>query len=80
MSRGLLNSNSIPELKPVSSWSKLRADAGIGAALTIKKFGPLEKVSPFVIRCDFPFFISSTPYAKPQQFAFRWVLGVSRAF
>ena len=80
MSRGLLNSNSIPELKPVSSWSKLRADAGIGAALTIKKFGPLEKVNPFVIRCDFPFFISSTPYAKPQQFAFRWVLGVSRAF
>ncbi len=80
MSRGTLNIAQIPSLKPVKQWSKLRADAGIGAALTIKKFGALEKINPFTIRFDIPFFLSSPPFAQPDQFDFRWVLGVSRAF
>jgi len=80
ISRGTLNVNNIPQLNPVNQWSKIRMDAGIGAALTIKKFGALEKVNPFTIRFDMPFFISSTPYDQQNQFDFRWLLGVSRAF
>lgn len=35
----------------------LRADAGIGAALTIKKFGVLQTANPLTIRFDVPFFL-----------------------
>jgi aminopeptidase N len=80
MSRGTLNVSNLPELKPVKQWSKLRADAGVGAALTIKKFGAFEKINPFTVRFDMPLFLSAPPYAQLDQFAFRWVLGVSRAF
>lgn len=80
MSRGKLNPSIIPELNPVKAWSKLRADAGIGFALTIKKFGALEKANPFIIRFDMPFFLSAPPAAQPDYIAFRWMLGVNRAF
>ncbi len=56
-----------------------RGDAGIGTTFTIKKFGPLQKIKPLVIRFDMPFFVSH-PSANEKSFKFRWVLGINRAF
>jgi hypothetical protein len=80
ISRGTYNANSITTLQPVKQWSKIRMDAGIGTAFTIKKFGPFEKIHPFTIRFDMPLLLSSPPFAKPDFFAWRWVIGVGRSF
>jgi aminopeptidase N len=60
--------------------SKLRADAGLGLALTIKRWGALQNTQPFTIRCDFPLYLSDVPFAEKNNFMFRWMIGVSRAF
>ncbi len=61
--------------------SALRADAGIGAALTIKRFlNVLEKTKPLTLRFDVPFFINRSPSAEPDYIKFRWVVGINRAF
>lgn len=60
--------------------SQIRFDAGAGLALTIKKWGVLQGIKPLTLRFDVPFFISHTPYVSQQHFAFRWVVGISRAF
>ena len=59
-------------------WGKLRADAGVGTALTMK-FGPL-KINPLTLRFDMPLFVSSTPAVSPEHVQFRYVVGVNRAF
>ncbi len=58
----------------------IRADAGLGTALTIKKFGPLETPKPLTIRFDMPLILNRTPFADPNFAQFRWVLGINRAF
>jgi hypothetical protein len=58
----------------------LRADAGLGLALSIKKFGPLQKVKPLTIRLDMPFFVNRIPAVNDNYFAFRWMVGINRAF
>ncbi len=58
----------------------LRADAGLGMALTIKKFGILQTVDPLTIRFDMPFFLNRTPASDPDYLQYRFVIGVSRAF
>jgi len=80
ISRSILNNNNIPALNPVKQWSKLRMDAGLGTAFTLKKLGPLEKFQPLTFRFDMPFLLSSPPYAKPDFVSWRWVIGVNRAF
>ena len=57
-----------------------RADAGLGASITIKEWGVLEKAKPLTIRCDMPFFLNRTPALDSEPWAFRWVIGVRRAF
>lgn len=58
----------------------IRADAGVGTALTIKKWGPLQTANPLTVRFDMPLFLNRTPALDPEYVAFRWVLGISRAF
>jgi aminopeptidase N len=58
----------------------IRADAGVGTALTIKKWGMLQTANPLTIRFDMPLFLNRTPALDPEFVAFRWVLGISRAF
>lgn len=58
----------------------LRADAGLGLALHIKKFGVLQNVKPLTIRFDMPFFVNRIPAINDDYFAFRWMVGVNRAF
>jgi aminopeptidase N len=57
-----------------------RADAGIGTALTIKKWGPLQMVDPLTIRFDMPMFLNRIPAVESDYIKFRWLVGVSRAF
>jgi len=58
----------------------IRMDAGIGVALTIKKFWVLEEIKPLTIRFDMPLLLSHIPNPETDFFQFRWVLGVNRAF
>jgi hypothetical protein len=81
ISRGTLSPTSISSLIPTNAWSKFRSDAGLGVAMTIKKFGPFETIPPFTVRVDMPFFLNSPPYAKPDFIQLnRWVIGVGRSF
>lgn len=63
-----------------TAWGPLRMDAGIGAALTLERVGPVKDVSPVTVRVDFPFFLNRTPASDPNFFQYRWLLGISRAF
>lgn len=62
------------------AFSNFRADAGAGAAFTIKKWGWFETLKPLTIRFDVPFFLSHAPFASPDNIDFRFVMGVGRAF
>lgn len=63
-----------------NQFSQVRVDAGVGAALTIKKWGFLDNINPLTIRFDVPFYISHAPHDNNKNIAWRWVLGISRAF
>jgi hypothetical protein len=65
---------------PELDLSDLRMDAGVGTALTIKKFGPFENIQPLTIRFDMPLFLNRIPAVQTDYIAFRWLLGISRAF
>jgi len=60
--------------------SDVRVDAGLGVALTIKKFGVLQTVEPLTIRFDMPFFLNKIPATDKDYLQYRFVIGVSRAF
>jgi aminopeptidase N len=62
-----------------NQFSALRADAGAGVALTIKKWSVLQGIKPFTVRFDVPFYISHAP-ATEKNVAWRFVVGVNRAF
>jgi hypothetical protein len=57
-----------------------RADAGIGFAFTIKKWGPLSKLKPLTFRFDLPLFLNRIPYLENEYVKFRWIMSVGRAF
>jgi aminopeptidase N len=73
-SMGYRNSKGHLELAPV------RADAGAGAAFTIKRFGPLVDIKPLTIRFDVPFLITALPATEQEHMAFRYVVGIGRNF
>lgn len=56
------------------------ADAGVGIALNINKFGPFTEFKPLVIRLDAPLFLSRLPYAEKDYFQMRWLISINRAF
>ena len=57
-----------------------RADAGLGIALTINQWGPLEKLKPLTIRFDMPLYLSRQAALQPEPWQWRWVLGIGRTF
>ncbi len=65
---------------PTEMWSDVHVDAGLGFAATIKKFGPFAQAKPLTIRVDFPLFLNRAPFGNPQYAAFRYVIGINRAF
>jgi hypothetical protein len=74
---GSINFNYVNESLAMSD---IRMDAGLGCALTIKRFPPLQTCKPLTIRFDVPLFINKAPYTSPDNVAFRWVIGINRAF
>ena len=74
---GIINSNFIYDNL---TFAQLRADAGLGVALTIKKWGPLSKLKPLTFRFDMPLFLNRPPYEENKYIKFRWVVGVNMAF
>lgn len=58
----------------------LIANAGFGSALTIKKWGKLNKAKPLTIRFDMPLYLSNAPFTNPDNFGFRWLVGIGRTF
>lgn len=57
----------------------LRTDAGLGTALTIKRWWYLGNIQPFTIRVDFPFLINPAP-AGTNYASLRYVVGIGRCF
>ncbi len=68
------------DISPTKTWSAIRADAGLGCALTIKKWGVFEKAKPLTLRFDVPFFVNRPPFDNADYLKFRWVVGVNRSF
>ncbi len=73
---GLINYD---KLKSYDIKNLLRADAGIGTAVSLKKFGPVF-VNPLTVRFDVPFFLSATPYTDPDYLKMRWIISINKAF
>ena len=59
--------------------SDIRADAGLGLMVT-KRFAKYNYVKPISIRVDFPFFVNRIPSNQSEYFAFRYLIGISKAF
>jgi aminopeptidase N len=74
---GSINTNAAGKATVMSD---VMADAGLGFALSIQKWGPLYGLKPLTIRFDMPFFINRLPYAEKDYFQFRWMIGINRAF
>ncbi|MEX2595511.1 MAG: M1 family metallopeptidase [Salibacteraceae bacterium] len=73
---GIININRVNENMV---WSNIRADAGIGTALEIKRWGKLSDFKPVTIRFDMPLFLNRPP-AGEEFVAFRWLIGLQRSF
>jgi aminopeptidase N len=71
---------STQHILPSDMWSDVRADAGAGLAFTIKNWGVFEKAKPLTLRIDFPVFLNRPPFGNNQYAAFRYVVGINRAF
>ena len=71
---------SVNDIKDNLYLSDLRASAGAGIALTIKKWGNYTKLKPLTLRFDVPIFLNRPPAIDANYFNYRWIIGVNRAF
>ena len=76
---GIINTEEINRDNYKTAWTDLRADAGIGFLYTHRDWGPLETISPLIIRLDFPFFINR-PVEEEEYTEFRWLIGIGKSF
>jgi len=63
----------------LNQWSDLRMDAGLGSTFSFhsRRF---NKTKPLVIRVDLPFFLNRVAEEQGEYVAFRYVIGINRAF
>lgn len=76
---GLINYASVATPGSAYTWSKLRADAGLGFVLGIKRWWGLSNIEPLNLRFDFPLYLSDKA-GSSENTAFRAVFGISRSF
>ena len=62
------------------TFSDVRADAGLGFAFTIKKWGAFNGIKPLTIRFDMPLFLNVPPAVEEDYFKYRFVIGINRSF
>jgi hypothetical protein len=55
-------------------------DAGVGMAVTLKKFGALEKIKPLTLRFDLPLWVSNTGALSYRFLNNKVVFGLYRSF
>ena len=78
---GVINTTEINSKNIRDAFSDVRADAGIGFALTLKKWGDLQMVKPLTIRLDFPMYLNTIPNVDDDNFQTnRFVMGIGRTF
>jgi aminopeptidase N len=77
---GIISNEVLTKENYKTSFSDLRADAGIGFTYTFRNFGPLETVRPIVIRFDMPLFLNRAPATDEDFLQMRWLIGINRAF
>ena len=78
---GVINTTEINSKNIRNAFSDVRADAGIGFALTLKKWGDLQMVKPLTIRLDFPMYLNTIPNVDDDNFQTnRFVMGIGRTF
>lgn len=73
----IYNSNLINDQNVVSP---LKADAGLGIAANIYRWGNRSLIQPFTIRLDAPVLLNAIPYSDKGYLAQRWVVGIGRSF
>ena len=76
---GIINTEEINRNNYKTAWADVRADAGIGFTYTHRNWGPLETISPLVIRFDLPLFLNRPPYGE-EYTQMRWILGIGKTF
>ncbi|MEC7864224.1 MAG: hypothetical protein VYB55_04095, partial [Bacteroidota bacterium] len=77
---GIITSANLTKENYQESFAELRADAGIGFTYTFRNFGPLETVTPLIIRFDMPLFLNRAPATDDDFVQMRWLIGINRAF
>ena len=76
---GIINIEEINRNNYKTAWTDIRTDAGIGFTYTHRNWGPLETISPLVIRLDLPIFLNRPPYGE-EYIQMRWVVGIGKTF
>ena len=76
---GVINIEDVNRKNYMNSFSDVRADAGIGFTYTHKNWGPLETISPLIIRLDLPLLLNRPPYEE-EFHQMRWILGIGKSF
>ena len=77
----MINTTEITRENYKEAFSKVRSDAGLGFALTLNEWGPLQMVKPITLRLDLPFFLNRYPSIDEDSFQTnRFVVGIGRTF
>jgi len=78
---GVINTTEITMENYKDAFSKVRSDAGLGFALTLNEWGPLQMVKPITLRLDLPFYLNRYPNIDEDYFQTnRFILGIGRTF
>jgi aminopeptidase N len=78
---GIINISEVTSENIKDAFSDVRTDAGVGVALTIRKWGALQMVKPLTVRVDFPFFLNKYPDIDEDSYQTnRFVVGIGRTF
>ena len=78
---GIINTSEVTSENIKDAFSDVRTDAGVGVALTIRKWGALQMVKPLTVRVDFPFFLNKYPDIDEDSYQTnRFVVGIGRTF
>jgi len=72
---GIINTNT---LNQALTFGNLRADAGIGATITL--FKRIDNISPLTLRVDLPWFMNRPPFGEDYFSTKRFVFGLNRTF
>jgi len=78
---GVLNLSPPASSQLPLEFTNVIADAGLGAALTIQRWGPLQLAHPLTLRFDMPLMLNHLEYNTGDNYIqYRFVVGIGRSF